>query len=80
MHLCRPRAVSNQQDIIIIGAGLIGLCTADALAERGGNSAGPAGCRGCYGSSGRAIETNFNGKDEALWAAGAPCWVPSTLY
>ena len=35
MHLCRPPAVSNQQDIIIIGAGLIGLCTADALADRG---------------------------------------------
>jgi len=35
MHLCRPPAVSDQQDIIIIGAGLIGLCTADALAARG---------------------------------------------
>lgn len=35
MHLCSPRAVTDQRDIIIIGAGLIGLCTADALAERG---------------------------------------------
>lgn len=35
MHLCRPLAVSDQQDIIIIGAGLIGLCSADALAAKG---------------------------------------------
>jgi len=35
MHLCRALAVTEQHDIIVIGAGLIGLCTADALAARG---------------------------------------------
>lgn len=35
MQLCRAQAVSDTPHIIIIGAGLIGLCTADALASRG---------------------------------------------
>lgn len=35
MHLCRALAVTNQQDILIIGAGLIGLSTADELSARG---------------------------------------------
>ena len=34
MHLCRALAVSDQYDIIIIGAGLIGLCSADAFLAR----------------------------------------------
>ena len=50
MHLCRPPAVSDQEDIIIIGAGLIGLCTADALAARGARvtviEARPGPCEG----------------------------------
>lgn len=35
MHLCRALPVNGELDIIIIGAGLIGLCTADAVAARG---------------------------------------------
>jgi len=35
MQLCRPLAVSDQPHITIIGAGLIGLSTADALETRG---------------------------------------------
>ena len=50
MHLCRPPAVSNQEEIIIIGAGLIGLCTADALTARGAQvtviEAQPGPCEG----------------------------------
>ena len=42
--------MSDQQDIIIIGAGLIGLCTADALAARGARvcviDARPGPCEG----------------------------------
>lgn len=50
MHLCRSQDVSDQHDIIIIGAGLIGLCTADALLERGAKvtviEARPGPCEG----------------------------------
>ena len=50
MHLCNPRAVSDPSDIIVIGAGLIGLCTADALATRGASvkviDARPGPCEG----------------------------------
>jgi len=35
MHLCRSQSVTEHHDIIIIGAGLIGLCTADELSARG---------------------------------------------
>lgn len=34
-QLCNPLAVTDTSHIIIIGAGLIGLCTADELRERG---------------------------------------------
>ena len=50
MHLCRPPAVSDEEDILIIGAGLIGLCTADALEARGARvtliEARPGPCEG----------------------------------
>lgn len=50
MHLCSPHAVSDRQDILIIGAGLIGLCTADALESRGARvrviDARPGPCEG----------------------------------
>lgn len=35
MHLCRSQRVTENHDILIIGAGLIGLCTADELSARG---------------------------------------------
>ncbi len=50
MQLCRPRAVTIESHILIIGAGLIGLCTADALAARGARvtvvDARPGPCEG----------------------------------
>ena len=52
MHLCSPPVVSNQHDIIIIGAGLVGLCTADALAARGAQVTVIEGWSGpCEGTS-----------------------------
>ena len=50
MQLCRPLAVDVSPNITIIGAGLIGLCTADALVSRGAKvtimDARPGPCEG----------------------------------
>lgn len=52
MHLCSPLAVTEKFDILIIGAGLIGLCTADALSARGAQVAVIDGRPGpCEGTS-----------------------------
>ncbi len=72
MHLCRPLAVDDQQDIIIIGAGLIGLCTADALAARGVRvrviDARPGPCEG----------TSFSNSG-MIHPSQAMSWDPDTL-
>ena len=69
MHLCRALAVSEQYDIIIIGAGLIGLCTADALAARGARlqviDARPGPCEG----------TSFSNSG-MIHPSQAMCWDP----
>lgn len=71
MHLCRARAVSSEQDIIIIGAGLIGLCSADALAARGARvqviDARPGPCEG----------TSFSNSG-MIHPSQAMCWEPLT--
>ena len=50
MQLCRPLAVADAPNITIIGAGLIGLCTAEALSARGARvtvlDAQPGPCEG----------------------------------
>ena len=72
MHLCRPLAVNDQHDIIIIGAGLIGLCTADALASRGARvrvvDARPGPCEG----------TSFSNSG-MIHPSQAMSWDPETL-
>lgn len=72
MHLCRPLAVEDQQDIIIIGAGLIGLCTADALTARGVRvrviDARPGPCEG----------TSFSNSG-MIHPSQAMSWDPDTL-
>ena len=72
MHLCRPLAVDDQQDILIIGAGLIGLCTADALAARGVRvrviDARPGPCEG----------TSFSNSG-MIHPSQAMSWDPETL-
>lgn len=69
MHLCRSLAVSDQYDIIIIGAGLIGLCSADALAARGARvqviDARPGPCEG----------TSFSNSG-MIHPSQAMCWEP----
>ncbi len=72
MHLCSALAVSDQQDIIIIGAGLIGLCSADALAARGARvqviDARPGPCEG----------TSFSNSG-MIHPSQAMCWEPAAL-
>ena len=50
MQLCRSQSVDGSPNIIIIGAGLIGLCTAEARSSRGANvtviDARPGPCEG----------------------------------
>lgn len=71
MHLCRALAVSDKQDIIIIGAGLIGLCSADALAAKGARvqvfDARPGPCEG----------TSFSNSG-MIHPSQAMCWEPSS--
>lgn len=70
MHLCSPLAVTEQQDIIIIGAGLIGLCTADALAAHGARvqviDAHPGPCEGTSFSNSGMIHPS----QALLWEPG----------
>lgn len=70
MHLCRALAVSDKQDIIIIGAGLMGLCSADALCARGAHvqvfDARPGPCEG----------TSFSNSG-MIHPSQAMCWEPS---
>ncbi len=72
MHLCRALAVSDEYDIIIIGAGLIGLCSADALSARGARvqvfEARPGPCEG----------TSFSNSG-MIHPSQAKCWEPAGL-
>jgi len=71
MHLCRALAVSEKYDIIVIGAGLIGLCSVDALAARGARvqviDARPGPCEG----------TSFSNSG-MIHPSQAMCWEPTT--